>query len=174
MILFWPKNDKKWSKTGFCPFSAISGPKRGSNVVRFKFWDQIWNPLVICSLYDQLLKLSKFDFLVPHCNFKTSYGACGQFFRIRNFRCQAGNQRPKRYQNGWCSHCIAEKMVITTWPNDPVLLFPGFDLSLFFWPCFGQSFPGQSRPVLDLPVLGLSCFCPDTSMTLTDHYPAHL
>ena len=39
------------------------------------------------------------------------------FFRIRNFRCQVRNQRPKRHKNGWCSHRIAEKMVITTRPT---------------------------------------------------------
>ena len=94
-------------------------PQKGPNIIRFGFWDQIWNPLVICSLYDRvLLTFSKLDFSVPHCNFKISNGACGQIFlRIRNFPCQIRNQRPKRHKNGWCSNRIAEKMVITTWPT---------------------------------------------------------
>ena len=39
------------------------------------------------------------------------------FSRIRNYRCQIRNQRPKRHRNGWRSHRIAEKMVITTRPT---------------------------------------------------------
>ena len=36
------------------------------------------------------------------------------FIRIRNFRCQIRNQRPKRRKNWWCGHRTADKMVLTT------------------------------------------------------------
>ena len=64
--IFGQKVAQKWSKTGYCRFSTVFWPRRGRNVVRFRFWDQIWNPLVTCSLYNPfLLKFSNLDFLVP-------------------------------------------------------------------------------------------------------------
>ena len=45
---FLAKNGRKLAKFSFRPFH---GQKR-LNAVRFKFWDQIWNPIVICSQYD--------------------------------------------------------------------------------------------------------------------------
>ena len=66
--LFWPKNLSKALKTGktkfarFRPFLA----KKGLNVVRFQFWDQIWNPLILAHLSDPKLKENwKFYFLAP-------------------------------------------------------------------------------------------------------------
>ena len=66
--------------------------------------------LFICSLYNPfLLKVSNSDFGYPIVISRTSNGACGDFFPIRNFGCQIRNQRPKRYTYGWRSHRIAEK-----------------------------------------------------------------
>ena len=83
--IFDPLFDQKLSKNGkiqFWPFL----PKRESNIVRFKFWDQICNPLVICNLYDHiLLKLSNFDSWVPIAIVKISTGPCGNFFEFEIF-----------------------------------------------------------------------------------------
>ena len=97
------KTVKNWQDLVFDHF----WPKRGSCL--FKFWDQIWNPLVICRLYDPfLLKISIFEFFVTHYNFKISNYLCSHFL-IPNFWCQIWNQCPRRHRNGWCSHHIAQK-----------------------------------------------------------------
>ena len=100
---FWPA---KLSKTAFCQFSTVFGPRRAWNVVRFKFLDQIWNPLVISSLQEHfLLKLSVSDLWSPIVILEVSNGPRSIFIQIRSFRCQIRNQRPKRHKMG----CIAEK-----------------------------------------------------------------
>ena len=68
---FDPLLGQKSVENGILPPLIVFWPKRCSNVVWFNFWDQIWNPLVLSSLYDLfLLKLSNFELLVPHCNAK--------------------------------------------------------------------------------------------------------
>ena len=47
---------------------------------------------------------------------RISNGQCHNFLNSK-FLCQIRNQRPKRHKNGWCSHHIAENMVITTHPT---------------------------------------------------------
>ena len=37
---------EKWQYRVFCQFITIFWSKRGSNVIRFEFWDHIWNPLI--------------------------------------------------------------------------------------------------------------------------------
>ena len=61
---------------------------------------------------------SNCELLVPRCNGKNvKWSVRSISLRNRNFLCQFRNQRPKRHKNRWCSHCIAEKMVLTTRPT---------------------------------------------------------
>ena len=70
----------KWSKSGkfgyfasFWPFSTILWPQRGLNVIRFQFWDQIWNPLLKPHLLVHKMKENwKLYFLAPYSISKTS------------------------------------------------------------------------------------------------------
>ena len=54
--LFGHKTVENCQNTGFWQFSIVLWPKRGSNVIRFQFWDQIWNPLIMASSTDRKMK----------------------------------------------------------------------------------------------------------------------
>ena len=51
---------KKWSKTDeisdFASFDSFFLPKRRLNVIRFQFWDRIWNPLIRANILDHKMK----------------------------------------------------------------------------------------------------------------------
>ena len=73
---------KKRSKTGkiwyFDSFRQLSCQKKGSNVIRFKFSDQIWDLLIIQQLsYPNMLEFAQFDFLVSQSIFKISIALGG-------------------------------------------------------------------------------------------------
>ena len=83
-ILTDPLLDKK--KTGknmlnwvYCEFLTDFWPKRGSNVIWFEFWDQIWNPHNFTSLRTQFEIVFTFQFLTSHAIF---YHKCGQGYQI--------------------------------------------------------------------------------------------
>ena len=109
--LFGPKTIENWKNPVFDRF----WPKRGSHAVWFKFWDQIWNPLVIPSLYDlTLLKLSNSEFLFPPCNRKISNGPCDQFFfEFEIFDVRFGISVPKDIKMNGVAIALT-KMVLTT------------------------------------------------------------
>ena len=115
LTILYPFLAKK-PKTGFCQFSTVSCQEWGQNVVRFNFLE-----LTSSHLQHKLplfVKILKFSFLVPYCNFKISNRPCGQFFSNSKFSMSDSDQRPKKHKNmRWCSHRIADKMVITTWPT---------------------------------------------------------
>ena len=52
LFLAKKKTVENWQNTLFCRVSTVFGPKIGSNVDRFKFWDQIRNPLIKAHLSD--------------------------------------------------------------------------------------------------------------------------
>ena len=55
------------SNDRFSSFSIVFGPKRGPNDIRFEFWVQIWNPLIISDILDpHLIWFSHFDFMTSH------------------------------------------------------------------------------------------------------------
>ena len=109
---------KKRSKTGKVPFSTDFLAKRGSNAVRFKFWDQIWNPLVISSLYDTfLLKLSYFEFLSPIVIEKLQMArAVNFFFEFEIFDARFGINVPKDIKMGGVAIALT-KILLTTRPT---------------------------------------------------------
>ena len=122
----WPPFWKKRSESGKSRFWPFWG-KKASQMLFDLNSEPRFESLSSVAAYDHfLLKFSNFDFLIPHCNFKISNGPCGHFFRIRNFRCQIRNQRPKRYKKVsffsalHVAIAMPKKMVITTRPNDSV------------------------------------------------------
>ena len=68
-------------------------------------------------IWPLFVKIIKYWFFGPHCNFKNFKWPVRSFFCIPAFRRQIRNQRLKRHKNGWCSHRITEKIVITTRPT---------------------------------------------------------
>ena len=59
----WPHFGEKTVENRQNPVFDHFFCQKGSNVNQYRFWDQIWNLLVICGLYDPfLLKLSNFEF----------------------------------------------------------------------------------------------------------------
>ena len=81
---------KKLSKIGYLPdlacFQHFFG-KRGSNVIRFEFWGQIWNLLIISHLLGpHLILFLHFDFLTSYAIFGPQMWARYHFFKeIVNF-----------------------------------------------------------------------------------------
>ena len=64
---------KNWQNSQIYQILTVFWPKRGLNVVRFQFWDQIWNPLILAHLSDPKIKENrKFDFLDPYSISKAS------------------------------------------------------------------------------------------------------
>ena len=45
-----------WLFCHFLPFLTVFGPKRGLNVIRVQFWDQIWYPVILAKLPDLKMK----------------------------------------------------------------------------------------------------------------------
>ena len=91
----------------------------GSNVIRFEFKGQIWNPLFILHTYSlilgsNLIWYSYLDFFTSHEFTKFSNRTCGLFFRNRYFWGQIWNQRPKRHNNVWWGDRFAEKKMVVT------------------------------------------------------------
>ena len=67
------KTLKNWQNSQICHMSTVFWAKRGLNFVRFQFWDQIWNPLILAHLSDPKNKENwKIHFLTPIRIFKTS------------------------------------------------------------------------------------------------------
>ena len=71
-----PKICRKWSKNGKknCQISSVFFlAERGSNVIRFQCWDQIWNPLIQAILSDPKMKEDgKLYCLAPYSISKSS------------------------------------------------------------------------------------------------------
>ena len=64
---FWTKNGQNWGKSRFRRILTVFWPKRGSNVIRFKFQGQIRNSRVILHLLDPHMKgFEHFNFLTSH------------------------------------------------------------------------------------------------------------
>ena len=64
------KNPPYWV---FCHFWTVFRPKKGSNIIRFEFRDQIWNPLIILHILGpNLIQFLHFDFLTSHAFSKIS------------------------------------------------------------------------------------------------------
>ena len=65
---FWPKKTvKNWPNQVFWKFSTVFWPQRGSDVIRFEFWGQIWIPLIISHILGpNLIEFLHFDFLTSH------------------------------------------------------------------------------------------------------------
>ena len=66
-ITFEPFFGQKLSKYGICQFSAFFWPTNGSDVIRFEFWAQIWDPLLILHILGpHLIWFPRFVFLTSH------------------------------------------------------------------------------------------------------------
>ena len=103
---FWPK---EWSKTGLCQFSTVSLPKKGVNVVRFKF-ETGFEILSSFAAYNLLfLMLSNFNFFGPQCNFKISNGPCGQIFLFEIFDVRFRISIPKCIEMGGVAIALPKK-----------------------------------------------------------------
>ena len=109
---------KKRSKTRFCQFSPFFGQNGGSNVPRFKFWDQIWNRRRhLQPIWPVFVEIIKFRFLVPIVIKKKSNGPCGRFFsefEISDVR--FGISVPKDIKMGGVTIALPKK-----WCLQPVL-----------------------------------------------------
>ena len=70
---FWRKMGENLQNRVFYQFSTVFFlSKREVNVIRFQFWDQIWNPLINMHFIDPKMKEKlQLYFLTSHCNFKT-------------------------------------------------------------------------------------------------------
>ena len=112
----WPLFGKKLVKDWILPVFDHFFPKRGSNV-RLEFWDQIWNPLTICSLYDRFL--SKFSNLLfsPIVILKFWMAHVVNFFEFKIFKVRFGISITKDTWMGGIAIALPETNVITTWPN---------------------------------------------------------
>ena len=64
---------KKTGRTGyFVSFWPFFWPERGSNVIGFELWDQIWNPLITAHILDHKIKVDQeVHFSARHRNFQT-------------------------------------------------------------------------------------------------------
>ena len=65
--LFWPKTVESWQNTRFSLFCfTVFLAEKGSYVILFEFWGQIWNPLIILHILDpHMILLFPFYFLTP-------------------------------------------------------------------------------------------------------------
>ena len=82
----------KVRNTRFCLSSTVFWLKRGTNAIRFGFWGQIWNPLVISHLLGpHLIWFSYFDFCPPMLF--NAGGGINVFFRKCKFRWAHRDQR---------------------------------------------------------------------------------
>ena len=69
---FGPKKTVEICHIGYFANFRVFVIKKGENVIWFKFWDQIWNPLikwwVLASLRPHLLRFSHFDWFFLRCH----------------------------------------------------------------------------------------------------------
>ena len=108
---------KKRSKTGKIQFPAVFWPKRGQMLFDLNS-EPRFEILSSFAAYDPfLLKLSNFDFLVPHWNFKISNGPCGHFFELEIFDVRLGISFPKDIKMGGVAIALPKK-----WRSQPALL----------------------------------------------------
>ena len=90
-----PKNVEKRLNRVFCQFSMFFWTKWGSNIIKFEFWGQIWDPLIILHLLGpHLIWFSHFDFLTFHAVLNTNVGGGGSFFKCK-FQWAHRDQRKK-------------------------------------------------------------------------------
>ena len=87
-FFFWPKTVGNWQNTQFSPFWQLFWPEKGSNLIRFQFWGQIWSPLIILHILGtDLIWFSHFDALTSNAfsknkliKFATPISAWNRFF----------------------------------------------------------------------------------------------
>ena len=70
--LFGKKNGQNLANYTFCQFLTVFWPKMRSNVIKFQFWDQTWNPFIKAHLLGPKMNGMLIDYLLTqNCNFKT-------------------------------------------------------------------------------------------------------